>query len=56
MDKLTELKAEAYDCISVIEAHQMAIAQLKDKLGKLNRQIVDLRTKQGDGHAGILDK
>lgn len=56
MDKLTELKAEAYDCISVIEAHQRAIAQLKEKLVGLNRSIANLSTKQGDAHARILDK
>jgi hypothetical protein len=46
---LTELKAQAYDCIAVIE-------KAKARLNELNKQIAAQAQKERDDNARVLDK
>jgi uncharacterized coiled-coil DUF342 family protein len=48
MDKLTELKAQAYDLIANIE-------YLKNKLKEVNQKIAELAKQENDRAADTID-
>ncbi len=43
MNELNELKAQAYDCILQIEAHQRQIEVYRQQLGAINDRIRDFK-------------